>query len=50
MILQAVWGAGYVTEVQYLRVYVYRLRRKLGDEGGELLRSLPGVGYALGPA
>jgi two-component system, OmpR family, KDP operon response regulator KdpE len=47
MILQAVWGPHYGTETQYLRVYVYRLRRKLGDEKGELLRTHPGVGYQL---
>jgi two-component system KDP operon response regulator KdpE len=47
MILQEVWGPHYGTETQYLRVYVYRLRRKLGDEQGELLRTHPGVGYQL---
>ena len=40
MILEQVWGPGYGTESQYLRVYVYRLRRKLGDEGGDLLRDV----------
>ena len=48
MILEHVWGPHYGTETQYLRVYVYRLRRKLGDEKGELLRTNPGVGYQLG--
>jgi two-component system KDP operon response regulator KdpE len=47
MILENVWGPHYGTETQYLRVYVYRLRRKLGDEKGELLRTIPGVGYQL---
>jgi two-component system KDP operon response regulator KdpE len=47
MILEQVWGPHYGTETQYLRVYVYRLRRKLGDEKGELLRTNPGVGYQL---
>lgn len=48
MILQEVWGTGYGSEAQYLRVYVHRLRHKLGDEEGKLLRTVPGVGYALG--
>jgi two-component system, OmpR family, KDP operon response regulator KdpE len=48
MILQEVWGAGYGSEAQYLRVYVHRLRHKLADEQGSLLRTIPGVGYALG--
>jgi two-component system KDP operon response regulator KdpE len=47
MILEQVWGHGYGTESQYLRVYIYRLRRKLGDDGGRLLRTSPGVGYTL---
>jgi two-component system KDP operon response regulator KdpE len=47
MILQQVWGTGYGTEAQYLRVYVHRLRHKLGDEDGRFLRTAPGVGYVL---
>src|SRR5579863_7116958 len=47
MILENVWGPHYGTETQYLRVYVYRLRRKLGDDRGELIRTSPGVGYQL---
>jgi two-component system KDP operon response regulator KdpE len=50
MILEQVWGAGYGSESQYLRVYIYRLRRKLGDEGGRLLKTSPGIGYTLGDA
>ncbi len=47
MILEHVWGPRYGTENQYLRVYAYRLRRRLGDTGGTFLRTLPGVGYEL---
>ncbi|HUY22394.1 MAG TPA: response regulator transcription factor [Acidimicrobiales bacterium] len=47
MILEHVWGPHYGTETQYLRVYAYRLRRKLGDEHGSFLRTHPGVGYQL---
>ena len=47
MILDAVWGPGYEHEGQYLREYAYRLRRKLGDEDGTLLRTRPGIGYQL---
>ncbi|MHB8681372.1 MAG: response regulator transcription factor [Acidimicrobiales bacterium] len=47
MILQEVWGPHYRTETQYLRVYTYRLRRKLGDDDGTLLRTVPGIGYRL---
>jgi two-component system, OmpR family, KDP operon response regulator KdpE len=47
MILENVWGPGYVKELHYLKVYAYRIRRKLGDERGELLQSDPAVGYRL---
>jgi two-component system KDP operon response regulator KdpE len=48
MILGHVWGGEYGSESEYLRVYVYRLRRKLGDPEGKLLRTAPGIGYSLG--
>jgi two-component system KDP operon response regulator KdpE len=47
MILSAVWGVGYGEEAQYVHAYVHRLRHKLGDEQGEMIRSVPGVGYLL---
>jgi two-component system KDP operon response regulator KdpE len=47
MILSAVWGAGYGRENQYLHAYIHRLRQKLGDPAGELIRTAPGIGYVL---
>jgi two-component system KDP operon response regulator KdpE len=47
MILNAVWGVGYDNEAQYVRVYVHRLRAKLDDEFGTLIRTIPGIGYTL---
>jgi two-component system KDP operon response regulator KdpE len=47
MILEHVWGPHYGSESQYLRVYAYRLRRKLDDPQGHFLRTRPGVGYEL---
>jgi two-component system KDP operon response regulator KdpE len=49
MILENVWGPGYSKELNYLKVYAYRIRRKLGDEQGQLLQSDPSVGYRLAP-
>jgi two-component system KDP operon response regulator KdpE len=49
MILESVWGPQYASELQYLKVYAYRIRRKLGDEGGQILQSDPSVGYRLMP-
>lgn len=47
MVLKGVWGNAYGPEADYLRVYVYRLRKKLGEKGGPLLRTSPGIGYSL---
>jgi two-component system, OmpR family, KDP operon response regulator KdpE len=47
MILSAVWGPGYKREGQYLHAYVHRLRQKLDDADGHLIRTVPGVGYTL---
>jgi two-component system KDP operon response regulator KdpE len=49
MILENVWGPGYEKELHYLKVYAYRLRRKLADESGRFLQSDPSVGYRLVP-
>ena len=49
MILKDVWGPGYGEESNYLRVYTHRLRKKLGDDEGRLLRTVPGIGYQLVP-
>jgi two-component system KDP operon response regulator KdpE len=49
MILENVWGPGYGTELHYLKVYAYRIRRKLHDERGQFLQSDPSVGYRLAP-
>ena len=47
MILKDVWGPGYGAESNYVRVYTHRLRKKMGDEDGQLLKTVPGVGYQL---
>jgi two-component system KDP operon response regulator KdpE len=48
MILEVVWGKGYGTETQYLRVYASQLRKKLGEDPEHpRLVTEPGVGYRL---
>jgi two-component system KDP operon response regulator KdpE len=44
-LLRRVWGAAYQTETEYLRVYVRRLRAKLGDDGAQLILTAPRAGY-----
>jgi two-component system, OmpR family, KDP operon response regulator KdpE len=50
-LLQRVWGPEYLQEVEYVRVYVGRLRRKLEPAGrsGELIETVRGVGYRFLP-
>ncbi|HEV2362315.1 MAG TPA: response regulator transcription factor [Acidimicrobiales bacterium] len=47
MILGEVWGPGYGNEAHYLRVFVHRLRKKLGDDSGITIKTDPGIGYRL---
>jgi two-component system KDP operon response regulator KdpE len=48
-LLRAVWGAGHETDVEYLRVAVRGVRRKLenGEVEHSVIRNEPGVGYRL---
>ena len=49
-LLRRVWGHGYETETEYVRVYVRRLRAKLEVEGGEpLILTQPRAGYRFVP-
>ena len=48
MILEQVWGPGYGTETQYLRVYASAIRRKLDEDSATpRLLTEAGVGYRL---
>jgi two-component system KDP operon response regulator KdpE len=46
-LLQRVWGPGYATEAQYLRVFVRQLRMKLRDDPAapRFIVTEPGLGY-----
>ncbi len=46
-ILSAVWGPEYAEHVEYLRVYMCQLRRKLeaDPDHPEILTTEPGIGY-----
>ncbi len=48
-LLTKVWGPEYRDDVQYLRVWVSRVRRKLGAAPGEPgpITTYPGIGYSL---
>jgi two-component system KDP operon response regulator KdpE len=48
-LLTKVWGPEYRDDLQYLRVWVSRVRRKLGAEAGRpgRIRTFQGIGYLL---
>jgi two-component system KDP operon response regulator KdpE len=48
-LLRRVWGPAYQTETEYLRVYVRRLRAKLGDDTAQLILTAPRAGYRFAP-
>jgi two-component system KDP operon response regulator KdpE len=49
LLLRRVWGPGYETETEYLRVYVRRLRAKLEADGPPLIVTEPRLGYRFEP-
>jgi two-component system KDP operon response regulator KdpE len=47
-LLRRVWGRGYETETEYVRVYIRRLRAKLESPGGPpLIITQPRAGYRI---
>lgn len=50
-LLSRIWGPEFRDETYYLRTWVSRIRKKLGDQDNEapLIRTFPGVGYRMEP-
>jgi two-component system, OmpR family, KDP operon response regulator KdpE len=51
-LLEQVWGAEYTRDVHYLKVFIQRLRHKLGDDAKHphYIQTERGVGYRFVPA
>ncbi len=51
VLLQEVWGPEYLADPQYLKVFVRRLRNKLGDdpEQPRYIHTVRGIGYRFAP-
>lgn len=47
MLMEAVWGYEFEPRGAVIETHVHRLRRKIGDNGGQLIQTLPGVGYVM---
>lgn len=52
VLLRRIWGEAYVNDIHYLKVYVQRLRQKLGDdaESPTYIETERGIGYRFIPA
>jgi two-component system KDP operon response regulator KdpE len=50
-LLQQVWGPQYENEVNYLKVFMQRLRQKLRDDADNprYIQTIRGIGYRFGP-
>jgi two-component system KDP operon response regulator KdpE len=46
-LLTAIWGQSHAEDLQYLRVYIGHLRRKLGPQGPAAIATEGGVGYRM---
>lgn len=46
-LLVRVWGPEYFDASHYLHIYFGRIRNKIGDKYGNLLETVPGMGYSL---
>jgi two-component system KDP operon response regulator KdpE len=48
-LLSAVWGTEYREELQYLRVWISRLRAKLENDPGDpqIIKTFSNIGYKL---
>jgi two-component system KDP operon response regulator KdpE len=46
-LLQAIWGPEYASQIEYLRVFINQLRKKIEPPGGKpkFITTQPGVGY-----
>ena len=49
-LLSRIWGPEFRDETYYLRTWVSRIRKKLGDVDGVLIRTYPGIGYRMEPS
>src|SRR5258706_262383 len=46
-LLARVWGPEYFDASHYLHIYFGRIRNKIGPKYGNLLETVPGMGYSL---
>ena len=51
LLLEQVWGPEYVGDAQYLKIFIRRLRQKLGDDAEQprYVRTQWGIGYRFVP-
>jgi len=52
LLLERVWGPEYVNDIHYIKVFIRRLRQRLGDDADQpqYIQTVWGVGYRFVPA
>lgn len=47
MLLEAVWDYNFDPQTNVIDVHISRLRKKIGDEGGNIIKTVRGAGYII---
>lgn len=47
MLLEAVWDYNFDPQTNIIDVHISRLRKKIGDEGGNIIKTVRGAGYII---
>lgn len=47
MLLEAVWDYNFDPQTNMIDVHISRLRKKIGDEGGKIIKTVRGAGYII---
>lgn len=47
MLLEAVWDYNFDPQTNVIDVHISRLRKKIGDEGGKIIKTVRGAGYII---
>ena len=47
MLLEGVWDYHFDPQTNVIDVHISRLRKKIGDEGGKIIKTVRGAGYII---
>jgi two-component system OmpR family response regulator len=47
MLVEAVWDYNFDPQTKVIDVHISRLRKKINDEGGNIIKTVRGAGYII---